>query len=71
MVQKWGEMMVFVGFNDNMELGKKYGVQLGIIHVLELSLMVLIKKKVSNLGKFDERVKDVLFAIDTEHRKFK
>ena len=27
-----------------MELGKKYGAQLGVIHVLELSLMVLLKK---------------------------
>ena len=26
-----------------MELGKKYGAQLGVIHVLELSLMVLLK----------------------------
>ena len=44
MVWKWGEMMVFVGFNDNMELGKKYGAHLGVIHVLELSLLVLLKK---------------------------
>ena len=34
----------FVGFNDSMELGKKYGAQLGIIHVLELFLMALFKK---------------------------
>jgi hypothetical protein len=40
----------FVGFNDSMELGKKYGAQLGIMHVLELSLMVLFKKKGINSG---------------------
>ena len=44
MVRKWGEMMFFVGFNDSMELGKTYGAQLGVIHVLGLSLMVLLKK---------------------------
>jgi hypothetical protein len=57
-----------------MELGKKYGTQLGAIHVLELSLMVLFKKKQkkgSTLGKFDERVKDVLFVFDAECRKCK
>ena len=27
-----------------MELGKKYGAQLGIMHVLELALMALFKK---------------------------
>ena len=31
----------FVSFNDSMELGKKYGTQLGIMHVLELALMAL------------------------------
>ena len=57
-----------------MELGKKYGTQLGIIHVLELvALMTLLKniKNKSNLGKndaIDERVKNVLFIFDAEHR---
>jgi hypothetical protein len=36
-----GKWWFFVGFNDNMELGNKYGAQLGVMHVLELSLMVL------------------------------
>eukprot|EP00957_Ditylum_brightwellii_P090764 6911982-Ditylum_brightwellii.AAC.1 len=54
---------VFVGVNDSMELSKKYGTQLGIIHALELYLMDLLKnhKKRSNLGKIDaidECVKD-------------
>eukprot|EP00957_Ditylum_brightwellii_P010490 795483-Ditylum_brightwellii.AAC.1 len=40
-----GEMMFFVGFNDNMELVKKYGAQLVAVHVLELSLMALLKKQ--------------------------
>ena len=31
----------FIGFNGNMELGKKDGTQLGVIHVLELALMAL------------------------------
>ena len=44
MVQKWGKRCFFVGFNDSMELGKKYGAQLGVIHVLELALMALFKK---------------------------
>jgi hypothetical protein len=30
-----------VGFKDDMELGKKYGAQLGVIHVLKLALMTL------------------------------
>ena len=60
-----------------MELGKKYGAQLGVIHVLEVALMALLKqspKKVSNMGKLDaidERVKDVLFVFDAECRKCK
>ena len=59
---------------DDMELGKKYGTQLGIIHVLELvALMTLLQniKNKSNLGKndaIDERIKNVLFIFDAEHR---
>ena len=69
----WDDGFV-VGFKDDMELGKKYGTQLGIIHVLELvALMTLLKniKNKSNLGKndaIDERVKNVLFIFDAEHR---
>eukprot|EP00957_Ditylum_brightwellii_P002397 183773-Ditylum_brightwellii.AAC.1 len=33
----------FVSFNDNMELGKNYSAQLGVIHALELALMDLFK----------------------------
>eukprot|EP00957_Ditylum_brightwellii_P092772 7063416-Ditylum_brightwellii.AAC.1 len=54
-----GDDGFFIGFNDNMELVKKYGAQLGVIHG-------------SNLGKIeaiDERVKDVLFVFDVERRK--
>ena len=63
-----------VVFKDDMELGKKYGTHLGIIHVLELvALMTLLKsiKNGSNLGKndaIDERIKNVLFIFDAEHR---
>ena len=69
-----GDDSFFIGFKDDMELGKKYGTQLGIIHVLELvALMTLLKtiKNKSNLGKndaIDECVKNVLFIFDAEHR---
>ena len=33
----------FIGFKDNAKLSKKYGTQLGVIHVLELALMTLLK----------------------------
>ena len=33
----------FIAFKDDAKLSKKYGTQLGIIHVLELALMALLK----------------------------
>jgi hypothetical protein len=33
-----------VVFKDTMELGRKYGTQLGTIHVIKLPLMTLLKK---------------------------
>ena len=45
MVWKWGGSDGFVVvFKDDMELGKKYGTQLGFIYVLDLALMTLLKK---------------------------
>ena len=73
-VEVGGDDGVIIGFKDDMELGKKYGAQLGIMHVLELvALMTLLQniKNKSNLGKndaIDERVKNVLFIFDAEHR---
>ena len=52
-----------------MELGKKYGAQLGIIHVLELALMALFEKimnngmKIGNNDAIDEHVKNGMFFI--------
>ena len=44
-VEVGGDDGFVVEFKDDMELGKKYGTQLGIIHVLELvALMTLLKK---------------------------
>jgi hypothetical protein len=39
-----GDDSVILGFKDDMELGKRYGTQLDIIHVLELALMTLLEK---------------------------
>ena len=73
-VEVGGDDGFVVVFKDDMELGKKYGTQLGVIHVLELvALMILLKsiKNKSNLGRndaIDERVKNVLFIFDAECR---
>jgi hypothetical protein len=69
MVQKWENDGFSIGVNDSMELGKKYGAQLGIIHVLELALMALFEKIINNgmkMGEFgviDEHVKNGMFFI--------
>ena len=43
-VEVGGDDGFFIGFKDDAKLSKKYGTQLGAIHVLELSLMPLLKK---------------------------
>ena len=40
-VEVGGDDGFVVGFKDDMEKGKKYGAQLGVIHVLKLALMTL------------------------------
>ena len=42
-VEVGGDDGFSIGFKDDAKLSKKYGTQLGVIHVLELSLMVLLK----------------------------
>ena len=72
-VEVGGDDGFFIGFKDDANLSKKYGTQLGIIHVLELvALMTLLKtiKNESNLGKndaIDERVKNGMFFISFSH----
>ena len=72
-VEVGGDDGVIICFKDDMELGKKYGAQLGFKHVLELALMALLKniKNGSNLGTndaIDESIKNVLFIFDMECR---
>ena len=43
-VEVGGDDGFVVGFKDDMELGKRYGNQLDMTHVLELALMTLLKK---------------------------
>ena len=43
-VEVGGDDGFVVEFKDDMELGKKYGTQLGFIYVLDLALMTLLKK---------------------------
>ena len=44
-VEVGGDDGFVVGFKDDMELGKKYGTQLAIIHILQVvALMTLLKK---------------------------
>ena len=40
-VEVGGDDGFVVGFKDDIEKGKKYGAQLGVIHVLKLALMTL------------------------------
>ena len=43
-VEVGGDDGVIISFKDDMELGKKYGAQLGIMHVLDSVLMTLLRK---------------------------
>ena len=43
-VEVGGDDEFVIGFNDSMELGKKYGAKLDIMHVKELALMALFKQ---------------------------
>ena len=43
-VEVGGDDGFVVVFKDDMELGKKYGAQLGDIHVIKLPLLTLLKK---------------------------
>ena len=43
-VEVGGDDGFFIGFKDDAKLSKKYGTQLGAIHVIKLHLLTLLKK---------------------------
>ena len=43
-VEVGGDDGFVVGFKHEMELGKKYDTQLGVIHAVQLALMAVLKK---------------------------
>ena len=73
-VEVEGDDSFIIDFINVMDLGKMYVTQLGIIHVLELSLMVLLKKpkkeiKSGQNDTIDKHIKNLLFIFDVECRK--